>query len=217
MSWVAVAVGFGSAVVGAAAQDRAGDKAADARQNASNSSIAEQRRRFDLMRQDQMPWLQAGQWALPKLQETYDGNFTGFLNSPDYLATQQQGLSFMDRSAASRGALFSGGHSADLMKYGQGLAAQQLSNYRGGLAGLAGVGQSSAQNIGAAGMGMANSISNLYTNAGNARATAYQNQGNNLASLMGAVGSGVNQGYYQNSYRNGGGTGWYFGNQPGRG
>ena len=123
----------------------------------------------------------------------------------------------MDRSAASRGGLYSGGHSADLMKYGSNLAAQQLDNYRGGLAELAGVGQSSAQNIGAHGMGMANSISNLYTNAGNARASAYTQQGNNLASLMGVVGSGVNQGYMQNSMNNGGGTGWYFGNQPGRG
>ena len=125
MSWVAVGVGVGTAVVGAVSQDRAADKAADAQGQASNNSIAEQRRQFDLMRQDQMPWLRAGQWALPKLQETYDGNFTGFLNSPDYKATQEQGLSFMDRSAASRGALFSGGHSADLMKYGQGLAARR--------------------------------------------------------------------------------------------
>jgi hypothetical protein len=187
-------------VIGAVASNQAADKGADAQRDAANSSVGEQRRQFDLMRQDQMPWLQAGWWALPRLQETFNGNFTGFLNSPDYLATQQQGLSFMDRSAASRGNLYSGGHSADLMKYGQGLAAQQLGNYRSGLMGLAGMGQGSAQNIGAAGMGMANSISNAYTNAGNARASAYQQQGQNIAGL--AQGAGNMYAYY-NSNRGG--------------
>lgn len=196
MPWGVVA----GAVIGAVASNQAADKGADAQQQSAQMGVDEQRRQFDLMRSDQQPWLDAGRFALPKLQETYDGNFTGFFNSPDYKATQEQGLSFMDRSAASRGGLYSGGHSADLMKYGSNLAAMQLGNYRSGLAGLAGMGQSSAQNIGAQGMGMANSISNLYGNAGQARASAYQQQGQNIAGAAQGLG---NMYAYYNTNRGG--------------
>jgi hypothetical protein len=213
MSWVALGV----AVVGGVASYQSNKKGSQAAGDASGAAIDEQRRQYDQTRQDQLPWLEAGQWALPKLQATYSGDYSGFYDSPDYLASQEQGLSFMDRSAAARGNLAGGGHSADLVKYGQGLAAQQLGNYRSGLGNLAGLGQTSAQSLGQFGANSANQIGAQYANLGNIRQSAYTQQGNNYGQMAGAIGGGLNNWYQQNRANNPGGTGWYLGNNPGRG
>ena len=162
------------------------------------AEIAEQQRQFDLARQDQMPWLEAGKWALPLLQQSYSGDNEAFFNSPDYLATQKQGMQFLDRSAVSRGGLFGGGHTKDLVGYGQDLAAQQLGNYRGGLAQLAGLGQNSAQSLGQFGANKANAIGNAYMDAGRARASSYLAQGDAAAGMANGISgiAGMLGGYY---------------------
>ncbi len=216
MPWGVVA----TAVVGAYTanqQGKAGDKAADAQARGSQAAIDEQRRQFDLTRQDNMPWLDAGKWGLQRFQDVMDGNYTDFYNSPDYKATQEQGLGFLDRSAAARGGLFGGGHSADLMKYGQGLAAQQLGNYRGALGTLAGYGQNTAQALGQFGANAANAIGAQYNNIGNARASSYLNRADANSQFAAGLGNAFGNWYGNNSAMNGGGSGWYLGNNPGRG
>lgn len=61
--WLPAAI-IGSSILGAGASINAGNKAAKATQQATDAATAEQRRQFDLARQDQMPWLQAGRGAL---------------------------------------------------------------------------------------------------------------------------------------------------------
>lgn len=61
--WLPAAI-IGSSILGAGASISAGNKAAKATQQATDAATAEQRRQFDLARQDQMPWLQAGRGAL---------------------------------------------------------------------------------------------------------------------------------------------------------
>lgn len=150
------------------------NKAAGAQKDASKKAIEEQRRQFDLTRSDQMPWLQAGQGALSNLQKLNSGDFSAFTQSPDYQFALDEGFKAMDRSAASRGRLYSGGYGQDLTKYGQGLATQNYGNYYNRLAGMAGVGQTTASNLGQLGQNMANSIGNQYNQIGAARASAYQ-------------------------------------------
>lgn len=216
MPWgVAVAAVVGA--YGANEQKKAGEAAADAQSDASAAAIAEQRRQFDLTRQDNMPWLETGQWALGRYKDVMNGDYTDFYNSPDYLATQQQGLGFLDRSAAARGGLFGGGHGADLMKYGQGLAAQQLGNYRGALGTLAGYGQNTAQSLGQFGANAANQIGSQYNNIGNARASSYFNSADVNSQFASGLGNAFGNWYGNNSANNGGGTGWYLGNNPGKG
>lgn len=185
MPWGAVV----GAVIGAAADNNASNKAADAQKNASDKSIAEQRYEYDLARQDQLPFLQAGYGALDRQNAALSGDWSGFYNSPDYAFALDQGIKASDRGAASRGALGSGGHSADLMQLGQGLATQNFGNYWNRLANMAGQGQTSASNLGQYGMNMANSISNAYTNAGNARASSYLQQGQNYSDLASGLGN----------------------------
>lgn len=197
--------------------------AADAANKGTQAGIDEQKRQFDLTRQDQMPWLDAGRGALGQMGALNSGDFSSFTQSPDYQFAQQQGLQAMDRSAASRGNLFSGGHSADLLKFGQGLASQNYNNYYNRLASLAGVGQTAATNLGQFGQNTAGSLAGLYGAQGANRASSYANQaniwGNTLNGIAGTMGNYYGQRQrpsYQapsNSFASGFGnnTGWLSG------
>lgn len=209
-----------AAVVGAYSanqQSKAAKGAANAQTRAADAATEEQRRQFDLTRQDQQPWLQAGQNALTQMQALNSGDFSSFKESPDYQFAFNQGLQGLDRSAAARGSLFSGGHSADLMQFGQGLASQNYSNFYNRLAGLSGTGQTTASGLGTLGANMAGNIGNNLMNAGNARASAYGNIADANSQLAGGIGGAFNNWYQRNSANNGGGTGWYLGNNPGKG
>jgi hypothetical protein len=200
MSWAMVA-GAAITVVGgviSSKQANKGNKAAAAGQQAS---IDEQRREYDQSRQDQLPWLQAGQDALGRQQAFLNGDMSGFENSPDYKFALDQGLKLSDRSAAARGSLFSGGHSADLMQLGQGLAQQNANDYWNKLAGRAGQGMTTAQNLGGLGANMATNIGNAYANIGQARQSSYNNNAQLTAGAFGQM-SNLAQNYL--ARRNGG-------------
>lgn len=170
------------------------NKAAGAQKDASKASIAEQKRQFDLSRADQMPWLQAGTGALGQMQALNSGDFSKFVQSPDYQFALDQGMKTLDRSAAASGRLYSGGYGQDLTKYAQGMASQNYNNYYNRLAGLAGVGQNTATNLGTLGQNFANAYSQQQMNIGNARASAYQGYGN-------AINKGIGQaGYWMGSW-----------------
>ena len=165
------------------------NKSAGAQKDASKKAIEEQRRQFDLTRSDQMPWLQAGTGALGTLQKLNAGDYSSFNNSPDYQFALDQGMKTLDRSAAAQGRLYSGGYGQDLVNYGQGLATQNYNNYYNRLANLAGVGQTTAQSLGAFGQNMANNVSNQYNQMGAARASAYQGYNQALNGTYGRDGT----------------------------
>lgn len=66
MSWVAVGVA-GATLVGGMMQADAAESAAESQSAASGKSIAEQRRQFNLTRQDMAPWRDTGELALGRL------------------------------------------------------------------------------------------------------------------------------------------------------
>lgn len=209
-----------AAVVGAYSanqQSKAAKKAAGAQSRAADAATEEQRRQFDLTRQDQQPWLQAGQSALTQMQALNSGDFSSFKESPDYQFAFDQGLQGLDRSAAARGSLYSGGHSADLMKFGQGLASQNYNQFYNRLAGLSGTGQTTASGLGTLGQQYANNVGQIGMNNANNMASSYQQGANANSQLAGALGGAFNNWYSRNSANNGGGTGWYIGNKPGKG
>jgi len=195
MSWVAV----GTAVVGTAVNAIGQKKAAAAQQKGYNAATAEQARQFDIAREDQMPWMQAGHRALGQMEQLNAGNFSSFKESPDYQFALTQGLQGLDRSAAARGALWSGGADADRMAYASGLASQNYGNYYNRLAGLAGIGQSTATNLGNVGMTYAANVGNLAVGAGNARASGYQQRYGGYANALTGIGGAINNWYSQRS------------------
>lgn len=191
MSWGAIA-GAAVGVIGGVLSNRSAQRGADAATQAQMAGIEEQRRQYDQTRQDMEPWRAAGQQGLSGLQR--------LLASPDSIQDSaayqwrfNQGLQGLDRSAAARGGLFSGGHSADLLGYGQGMASQEYNDQWNRLAGLSGVGQNANSQLGALGANMAGNVANAYGNIGNARQSMYGQIGSNNAQMVGAIGGAFNQ------------------------
>ncbi|MFH0887057.1 MAG: hypothetical protein V1843_02695 [bacterium] len=144
-----------------------------------------------------MPWYTSGKEA----NELYSGILTGdtdptetLRSTPGYEWTYKEGVNALDKSAASKGKLFSGGQSKALISYGQGLAdttynkymdrlsslskqgqtaAESMSGYYGDWAkGVTNAGQNRMSTMTSVGENTANQISNAYTNYGNTNAAA---------------------------------------------
>lgn len=212
MSWVAV----GTAVVGGAIQYKGQKDATKAAQQGYAQANQVNQQALDQARADYQPYMALGQTGVNGLQRLLsDPN--SIQDSAAYQWTRQQGLQGLDRSAAARGALWSGGADADRMAFASGLASQEYGNQWNRLAGLAQGGQNATMNLGALGQGYAGDIARGTLGAADARATGYQNQSNTLGQLAYGIGGGVNDWYQGNKANNPGGTGWYLGNNPGRG
>ncbi len=196
MTWGMVAVA-GATLVGGALQSRSASKAANAAQQGGQASIDEQRRQFDIANANQAPWLQSGGRALGSMEALNNGDFSKFYESPDYKFAMDQGLQGLERGASARGGMYSGGADADRMKFASGLASQNYGSFYNRLAGLAGVGQTTASGLGQLGMGMASNIGNINQNLAAARGSAYQ-QGGQIGSQMVGGLAGAFNGYMQN-------------------
>ena len=159
-------------------QAAAGRAGARAQQDAANAASAEEARQYDLAREDQRPFLEAGYDALTRQQNALNGDFSGFQNSPDYAYALQQGLQSQERGAAARGGFMGGGADADRIALAEGLASQNFGNYWNRLAGRAGQGQTTATNLGNLGANYAGNVGNNMMNAANARASSYANTAN---------------------------------------
>ncbi len=195
MSWGAVA-GAAISVVGGVIANKNNKKANGQAQSAADAN-------YYANTQNMQPYLNAGTGALNQLAQLNSGNYSSFQESPDYQFTLQQGTQALDRSAAARGSLYSGGQQADLMQYGQGLASQQYNNYYNKLASLAGMGQSAASALAGVGNTYANATANnAYQGAANSNA---------LTGLLTGVGSNlasnINYGGGRQSSYTGNGTG----------
>ena len=181
MSWVLVGTAAVTVVAGAVnanQQKKAGERAADKQVGAANAATAEERRQYDLSRQDQLPFLEASYDALRRQQAALNGDFSGFESSPDYLFARDQSLQALERGAAARGGFMGGGADADRLQLANGLASQNFGNWWGRLAQRAGQGQGTAQNLAGYGAQMAGNIGNNLMNAANARASSYANTAN---------------------------------------
>ena len=116
-----------------------------------------------------------------------------FQTDPGYAFRMKEGLKALDRQAAARGGLISGGALKAAQGYGQELASQEYqnaynryqtnrTNLLNPLQSLAGAGQTSANTIGNAAAGYGSEGSNALGGAGTAQANAIQNAANARAS-----------------------------------
>lgn len=199
--WVAGAV-VGSAVIGGmAAGDAASTQAASA-DRAADLQYKQWRESVEL----QEPWRKAGEQALNKLIPLTDYtpfSMAQFQQDPGYGFRMSEGMKALERSAAARGGLMSGATLKGIQRYGQDLASQEYTNafnrYQTEraarlqpLQSLAGVGQTTAQQIGQSGQQMASNVGEMMTSGAAARASGYVGQAN---ALTGALSTGLN--YYQ--------------------
>jgi hypothetical protein len=143
---VAAAI-VGGAVIGGIATSSAGSDAADAQVEAANTAsatsleatreqIAANRAIYDQNRADSQPWRDAGTEALTQMRGgtqpggDYNRDFTlsDFHKDPGYQFRMDQGTQALERSAAARGGLMSGGTGKALQQYGQDYATGEYSN-----------------------------------------------------------------------------------------
>lgn len=179
MSAVATAIVF-SSVMGSSAAKSAGKSQA----GAAREAAALQNEQFQQTREDQLPYREAGVRALGKLESAADYTPFGmsqFQADPGYGFRLSEGQKALERSAAARGGLISGGALKAATRYGQDMGSQEYTNafnrYQterqarlGPLQSLAGVGQSSVNQLGSLGAANAANVGNLMTGGAAAQA-----------------------------------------------
>lgn len=164
-----------------------GGNAAAAQERATKEAMDLQRQMYQQSRDDMQPWRLAGVGGLQGLQSLLNDP-SSIQNSPAFQFRMAEGQKALERSAAARGGLAGGGFMKGLARYSQGLASEEYGNQYNRLANLAGMGQSTAQNLGALGANYANSMSNLYGAKGNAQAAGQQAIGQGIAGGLGSLG-----------------------------
>lgn len=123
-----------------------------------------------------------------------------FTEDPGYQFRIQQGQQAIDRSAAAKGGLLSGGAIKASDAYNSGQAAQEYqsaydryntnqTNLYNKLAGVSGTGQIAANNLGTTGQQTANSVSDLLTQQGNVNAAGQVGSANAWSTGLGQIGS----------------------------
>jgi hypothetical protein len=200
--WVA-----GATVVAGLAGASASRSAAKTQAAAADRATDVQQQMFERQAELQEPWRQAGMTALNKLipmaTEYTPFGMQQFQQDPGYAFRLSEGMKALERSAAARGGLLSGATMKGLQRYGQELGSQEYTNafnrYQAErqaalnpLQSLAGMGQTTAQQIGQAGMLAGQNMGQTMMGAGAARASGYVGQAN---ALNQALGTGLN--YYQ--------------------
>lgn len=192
-------LGIGGAVIGANAAEDAAQKQADATTYAANL----QKQMFDQQEQDQQPWRQAGSAALSQLgNPDFQRDFTmaDFQKDPGYDFRMQQGQAALERSAAARGGLQTGGTLQALTQYGQDYASNEYQNAYNRfnndrtqrfnrLSSIAGVGQTANAQLGQAGQNYANQVGGLATSNANAQGAAGIARANGFSNALSGIGN----------------------------
>jgi ABC-type lipoprotein release transport system permease subunit len=196
---------LGSAAVGAAASIFGGKKQADASKDAAKAqlkatkaTIAQQERALERQIGLQEPFRQTGVSALPEYEtaSAYTPfSMNAFNADPGYQFRMSESMKALERSAAARGILQSGGTLKDITRFGQDAASQEYQNafqrylaerqqklqpleYRIGL------GQNAASNQGANIGSTAQNVGNLTASTGNIRSAGIMGQANAFTNTM---------------------------------
>jgi hypothetical protein len=213
----------GGALIGGIAGGVGSANAASAQEASAREALGLQRQMWQQGREDMAPWLQAGRTSLADLLKMVQGGYdaSAMAQDPGFQFRMAEGQRALERSAAARGGLNSGATLRSLTRYSQGVASDEFANRFNRLAGIAGMGQGAAQNLGAAGGQYANSAGSLYGAMGNARAAGSMGMANaisggaqNLATLGGLYsmgGGGIPTQQRVGSMVAGGGSGYGWG------
>jgi hypothetical protein len=217
MAFIAAAlIGGSAALAGGLMGASAAGKAAKAQTQAAAESAALQREMFNKQIELQAPFREAGITSQNKLMTLlglsgapgdagygkYAGDFSmqDFTTDPGYAFRLAEGNKALDRTAAARGGLLSGGAMKAAQRYGQDMGSQEYmnafnryqtnrANQINPLQSLMGAGQSAANTLTSAAGGLGQSLGENAIGAGNARASGYVGAAN---ALTGALNQGMN-------------------------
>jgi hypothetical protein len=181
-----------AALIGSSMSSRAAKSAAQTSAQSADRATELQRQQYEESVARQQPFLQTGTEMFNRLAALQRGGpeAQNFLQmDPGYQFRLSEGMKALDRQAAARGGLISGGALRAAQRYGQDLGSQEFGAAYNRLASMANVGPQ------AAGV-MSNLGQNYATNVGN----IYQQQGNTAANAALARGSAYSGGLNQLGY-----------------
>jgi hypothetical protein len=194
-AWMIPAAIIGSSLLGS----RSASKAADVQAAAADRAAELQKEQFERQVELQAPFREAGVRALPELEAASRYTPFGmsqFQQDPGYAFRLSEGQKTLDRQAAARGGLISGGALKAAQRYGQEMGTQEYTNafnrYQterqarlNPLQSLAGFGQTSVNQLGQAGQNYATNVGNLMTGAGAAQAAGQVGAANAITGGLG--------------------------------
>ena len=222
--WVA-----GATVVGAVIGSNASKKAASTQAAAADRAAELQKQQFDRQVELQEPFRKVGVRALPELEAASrytPFSMEQFRADPGYGFRLSEGQKALDRQAAARGGLISGAALKSAQRFGQEMGSQEYLNafnrYQtenmarlNPLQSLAGMAQTSTNQLGAAGQAYATNAGEAIGAAGQARASGYMGTANAVSQgLTGYL--NYSQGQQRNALlsRAIGGGGYNVGTEP---
>jgi len=199
MPWMIPAAIFGSSLLGASAAS----KAADTQAGAADRAAELQYKMYQENVQRQQPFLEAGVGALNKLTAAADYKPFGmdkFQADPGYAFRLSEGQKALDRQAAARGGLISGGALKAATRYGQDMGSQEYQNafnrYQTSranqlqpLGNLMSMGQSAASNQGTAAGNYGTNAGQAYMAGGQAMGAGQLGFGNTINNMLGTMAS----------------------------
>lgn len=203
---IGAAASLGGAALGASAAKKAGKAQAAAADRAAQL----QHEQYLQTRTDLQPYRDLGTGSIGLYNDSLglngaQGNtraVNAFQVGPGYQFALGEGVKAMDRSAASRGGLFSGAYSKELTRYGQGVANQEYGNWQNRLFGNVQLGQNAAAQTGNLGARAAEAQGNYLTDAAAARAAGSIGSANawlgGLTGLAGVAGDYLGRQQAQN-------------------
>lgn len=165
-------------LTGATKAGKAAQKAGEIQAAEAAKGVEEQRRQFDLTRQDNLPFLNAGQQALGGQLNLLGLNGSGaeqdainaILASPMYQSLVGQGEEAIRANASATGGLRGGNIQRSLAGFRSDLLGQSILSRMTQLGSVASGGVQTAANLGQFGQANADSIANLFGQRGSALA-----------------------------------------------
>ena len=206
----------GASLLGGAAAARGASQAAETQAAAADRTAALQKEMFDLQMKGQEPFRQAGLTGQNRLMELLGlGGDTGaagygkygrdfamsdYQADPGYAFRLGEGQKALDRQAAARGGLISGGALKAATRYGQDMGSQEYQNafnrYQTSranqlqpLGNLMSMGQSAASNQGTAAGNYGTNAGQAYMAGGQAMGAGQLGFGNTINNMLGTMAS----------------------------
>ena len=225
MTWGMTAMA-GASLLGGYMSSQGQKQAAETQAGAADRSAALQKEMFDLQRAGQEPYRQAGLTGQNRLMELLglggnagaagygkygkDFSMSDYQADPGYAFRLSEGQKALERSAAARGGLISGGALKAATRYGQDMGSQEYqnafnryqtnrSNQLQPLGNLMASGQSAASNQGTAAGNYGTNAGQAYMAAGQAIGAGQLGVGNTINNALGtAASSYMNQQNFNN-------------------
>jgi hypothetical protein len=199
----------------------AASSAADTQAAAANRAADLQQKQYEQTREDLAPYRAAGQTALnaltPLATNYQKFGMDQFQQDPGYGFRLSEGQKALDRQAAARGGLISGGALKAAARYGQEMGSQEYTNafnrYQlernaqlNPLQSLAGVGQTTATQLGQFGATNAANVGNLMTGGAAAQAAGQVGAANAVTGGLGTYLNYTSSNNLLNALKNRGST-----------